>query len=245
MKKRLLGFLLIGLGIGIIAGTLAFAKVTVVSAVPTCKNTGSCSHDWECCSNDCNHSGHCVAVVPTATPTTRPTATPTCKPTSTPIPTTTPTLQPTGIPTIAITPTGIPTNAPTDTPKPTEEPKQADPWDCSMDHSCQPTNSAPAGDSCLLGGIANIFVDSGIAKDNKVEVRWTPSEPKGGWATIEYWSYKVPEFKFSLLATTNDGVESVGGLVNGTNYAFRVRQVSNPSWGACFGSFSSVFDPMP
>ncbi len=86
---------------------------------------------------------------------------------------------------------------------------------------------------------ANIFVDSGVPNDNKLEVRWLPAEGASR-AHIVYAEYGQP-WSYALLDTENDGHEVIGGLKNGQNYYFQVAGVN----GCAVGPWSTAFDPKP
>lgn len=172
-------------------------------------------------------------ISPTPTPTEQPTPTPTLD--LTPSPTATPSVQPT------VTSTPTPTPTATTTPEPTKN---------DVSSTVQSTSTGPAtapkGDDCPIGmkPPANIYVDTGAPNDGKVEVRWTPGTSLP-YAHIQYWRYDTPTIQYSLLETDNDGVEEIGMLTNGVNWAFRVAEVSRKGGGACVGSWSDVYDPMP
>lgn len=123
-----------------------------------------------------------------------------------------------------------PTPTPTETPAPQPEQPKSEP--------------APAGAPVCTdgkpGGVANIFVDQGKPNDGKLEVRWLPEEPKGNKAHIRY-SEVDGDWRYALLNTDNDGVESIGELQNGVHYWFQVAQVN----GCAVGDYSRSFDPLP
>lgn len=162
-----------------------------------------------------------------------PTPTPTATPTPTVSPTPSPTVSPTPTPSVEPSPTPTETPRPTETPKPTEAPSQPS--------SNTSTASAPVCGDTVPGSVANIYVDRGVANDGKLEVRWLPAEPKANKAHIRYTDGQVGDWRYALLNTDNDGIEEIGGLVNGTHYWFQVAQVNNCS----VGEWSQPFDPVP
>ena len=120
-----------------------------------------------------------------------------------------------------------PTPTPTATPSATPEERHDNP-------------GAPVCGDSVPANVANIFVDSGVLNDGKLEVRWLPSEPKGNKAHIRY-SEVDGQWRYALLNTDNDGHEEIGGLTNGTHYWFQVAQVN----GCAVGNYSRSFDPLP
>lgn len=150
------------------------------------------------------------------------------------------------------TPTDEPTPTPTDepeceveceepeiTPTPTEEP-------CRENCGTPPTfagssTEAPICSDRVPGKVANIFVATGTPNDGKLEVRWLSDEPKGNKAHIRYTEGNGENWNHALLNTDNDGIEVIGGLINGTHYNFQVVQVN----GCAVGPWSSTYDPLP
>lgn len=185
-----------------------------------------------------SHWSYLVPAVatPTPTPTGRPTPTPTRKPnptpTSPPRQTPTPTQKPTPTPTTTPRVTPTPTSIPQPTPTPTEAPKQ---------ESTTSTPTTPVCEDWVPGGVSNIYVDRGVPNDGKLEVRWLSDDPKGNEAHIRYTDRDPGDWRYALLNTPNDGVETISGLENGVHYWFSVAQVN----GCAVGSWSASYDPLP
>ena len=120
-------------------------------------------------------------------------------------------------------------------PTPTEEPKQ---------ESTTSTPSKPSAPQCkdwVPGGVANIYVDRGTPNDGALEVRWLSDEPIGPEAHIRYTDGDPGDWRYALLNTPNDGVETISGLKNGQHYWFSVAQVN----GCAVGTWSGAYDPLP
>lgn len=166
-----------------------------------------------------------------------------------PCPTPTLTPSPTATPSPTIIPTPTPTPSceqlencepeVTPTPRVTPVPEVPHPQP-QLGLTTAPPPDAPVCSNETPGLVANIFVAVGTPNDNKLEVRWTPVEPKGPKAHILYGEYGRA-FEHALLNTDNDGSEVIGGLKNGVNYRFKVAQVNVCS----VGPWSSEFDPKP
>jgi hypothetical protein len=92
------------------------------------------------------------------------------------------------------------------------------------------------------GDVHNIYVDTGIPNDGKLEVRWLDSDNEGATkAHIRYTDGQPGDWRYALLNTDNDGSEVIGELTNGVHYWFQVALVN----GCAVGNWSDAFDPLP
>ena len=230
MKKILLSryfYWIVGFLLGFI---FVYAIMSIISIFKIDATNNSCS--WQC--SKYKH-GNCidwdyVCVTPTPTP----------KPTKTPTPTITPTATPT--PTVDPTPTdecgkecGEPELTPT--PTPTQEYRQPDPWNCSMDHSCKQEPQAPV---CNDGQVLQLPANFHVLRMNDVAIlKWNPTG--GSEVNVFYKENNQSNWTHALRDQKNNGYLKIGELDPQTGYTFGLMQKNGCAGGETVTSV--VIDP--
>ena len=216
-----------------------FSPKKAGAQVPTCYNTHAnpCVESTNQCTNKVNSQGwswgHCPS--PTPTPTRTPSPTPTVRATATPTATPHPEVwchyhwfgchedlrrhcddgwsegrcpTPSATPVASPTPTAVPL-APVSTP---------DPWNCEMDHSCVPTNSAPSCGTAIAPTIK--FAVAHRLGTNAIVNYWPTVV--GGQVNLRYKETGASEWQHAARDLPNFGIVAIGFLKANVKYDYQL-----------------------